>query len=273
MASPPASAANAAPPPAASNTTQGNAAATSINAVTAAATAPAGTTGATSAPTANAKSSATTTTEQDLAALLAGDADEDITKTATVSADSTQSGGSSSQNSSSTPDDGDGSAAASAAALNPQVSLAPNLSAQPIPTHHSDLKSPVGTAAWTDELGGKVTWMAKQGIESASLKLSPEHLGPLEVHISVQNGSASVLFGAAQADTRAALQQALPRLHEMFAGQGLTLADAGVSREPPRQQANPSAVAPVPGISAMPDETAPVAAVMPARLGLLDTYA
>jgi flagellar hook-length control protein FliK len=202
-----------------------------------------------------------------------GDADDDITKT-TTSADSTQSGGSSSQQNSSSNQDGGGSGATSAAALlNPQVSIGPNLAAQQVPTHHSDLKSPVGTSAWTDELSGKVTWMAQQGIESASLKLSPEHLGPVEVHISVQNGSTSVMFGAAQPDTRAALEQALPRLHEMFAGQGLTLADAGVSREPPRQQARPSAVAPVSGISAVSAETASVSAVMPVRLGLLDTYA
>ncbi len=131
----------------------------------------------------------------------------------------------------------------------------------------------MGSSAWTDELGGKVTWMAAQGIDSASLKLSPEHLGPVEVHISVQNGATSVIFGAAQADTRTALEQALPRLREMFAGQGLTLADAGVSREPPRQQNKPSSVASVSGISAVSDDSMAVSTVMPVRLGLLDTYA
>ena len=135
------------------------------------------------------------------------------------------------------------------------------------------VNSPVGSPAWNDELGGKVTWMANQGIDSASLKLSPEHLGPVEVHISVQNGSTSVMFGAAQADTRAALEQALPRLREMFAGQGLTLADAGVSREPPRQQARPGAIAPVTGISAVAQDAPSVSSVMRVRLGLLDTYA
>ncbi len=99
------------------------------------------------------------------------------------------------------------------------------------------LRRQVGTPAWNDELGGQLTWMAAQGVQSASLRLSPDHLGPLEVHISVQNGNASVWFGATQLDTRAALEQALPRLREMFASQGLTLADSGVSREPPR---NPS---------------------------------
>jgi flagellar hook-length control protein FliK len=131
----------------------------------------------------------------------------------------------------------------------------------------------VGSAAWNDELGGQLTWMTRQGIESGSLKLSPEHLGPVEVRISVHNGDASVWFGANQSDTRAALEQALPRLREMFASQGLTLTDSGVSRESPR---NPSKSATPQGISAVSavgsaESSASVALRM--SLGLVDTYA
>jgi flagellar hook-length control protein FliK len=137
------------------------------------------------------------------------------------------------------------------------------------------LASPVGTSAWTDELGARVTWMAHQGIESASLQLSPEHLGPLQVTISVHGGQASVWFGAAQPDTRAALQQSLPQLRQLFAGQGLTLADAGVSREPPRGQGRQSssrATAPVSGVSAVSLESSGTRASIAGALGLLDTY-
>jgi flagellar hook-length control protein FliK len=115
--------------------------------------------------------------------------------------------------------------------------------------------------------------MAHQGVESASLKLSPEHLGPLEIHISVNAGDASVWFGAQQADTRAALEQALPHLREMFAAQGLTLADANVSREPPRQQSNSSSGQGVAAISSVGSAEGSVSAAIRARLGLVDTYA
>ncbi|HZT04201.1 MAG TPA: flagellar hook-length control protein FliK [Steroidobacteraceae bacterium] len=135
------------------------------------------------------------------------------------------------------------------------------------------LSSPVGTSAWTDELGAKITWMAHQGIESASLQLSPEHLGPVQVSISVHQGQASVWFGAAQPDTRTALQQSLPQLRQLFASQGLSLSDAGVSREPPRGQSRqPSGrtTAPLVGIAAVnSDGSAGRAAT---GLGLLDTY-
>lgn len=137
------------------------------------------------------------------------------------------------------------------------------------------LASPVGTNAWTDELGTKLTWMAHQGIESASLQLSPEHLGPMQVTISVHNGQASVWFGAAQPDTRTALQQSLPQLRQLFAGQGLTLADAGVSREPPRGQSGQSSARPAASVSAASAvnlESPGTRASITGGLGLLDTY-
>ena len=58
------------------------------------------------------------------------------------------------------------------------------------------INAPVGAPTWNDELGTQLTWMAINGREAASLRLSPEHLGPLEVRISVREGEASVYFGA-----------------------------------------------------------------------------
>lgn len=97
--------------------------------------------------------------------------------------------------------------------------------------------SPVGSAQWADELGSRLTLMTEQGKQAASLRLSPEHLGPLEVRISMTEERASVWFGAAHADTRAAIEHALPRLREMFEAQGMSLADAGVYEQAPRDQA------------------------------------
>lgn len=136
-----------------------------------------------------------------------------------------------------------------------------------------DLKSPVGTSAWNDELGGHLTWMTQKGLETGSLRVAPEHLGPVEVQISVHNGDASVWFGASHPDTRAALEQALPRLREMFASQGMTLTDSGVSRESPRNQARNSPAPSVNSVTAVgsADVSSPAAARV--SLGLVDTYA
>ena len=143
-------------------------------------------------------------------------------------------------------------------------------------TTSDKVSAPVGTTAFNDEVGGKITWMANQGVQSASLQVSPEHMGPVEVRISVENGSASVAFNANHADTRAALEQALPRLREMFATQGLTLSDASVSQQSPRGQAQKQAVAAIGAVGASSsdeDSTSSIAAVSSARPGLVDTYA
>lgn len=134
------------------------------------------------------------------------------------------------------------------------------------------LSAPVGTTAWTDQLGARLTWMTHQGIGSASLQLSPKHLGPLQVSISVHHGQASVWFGAAHADTRQALEQAMPQLRQMFSGQGLTLTDSGVSRESPRGRESHQGSAGQVGAIAEESGAGPSGSVA-ARLGLVDAYA
>lgn len=131
---------------------------------------------------------------------------------------------------------------------------------------------PVGNARWADEIGSRLTMMAEQGKSSASLRLSPEHLGPLEIRIAVRDDQASVWFGAAHADTRAAIEHALPRLRELFEAQGMTLADAGVSHEAPREHHHVERNA---GVAADGDSATVAEASAPVRVsvGLLDAYA
>jgi flagellar hook-length control protein FliK len=140
-------------------------------------------------------------------------------------------------------------------------------------TAGSELESPVGSAAWNDELGTQLTWMTQKGLETGSLRVSPEHMGPVEVQISVHNGAASVWFGATHPDTRAALEQALPRLREMFANQGMTLTDSGVSREPPRNQTRSQSTQSISAVSAVGSTDVSTAAAVRMNLGLVDTYA
>lgn len=136
------------------------------------------------------------------------------------------------------------------------------------------LRAAVGTPQWADELGSRLVMMSTRGQHEGSLTLSPEHLGPLEVRISVQHNNAQVWFGAQHADTRAALAEALPRLREMFAEAGLSLGQAGVSHEAPRRQADPLAADASYRGDAEPDapEPLPVAA-RPLSSALLDLYA
>ena len=142
---------------------------------------------------------------------------------------------------------------------------------------HSTLNETVGTDRWANELGNRLTVMGAQGDQSGSLRLSPEHLGPLQVDIKITDSKASVLFGAQHADTRAAIQDALPRLREMFAASGMVLGDAGVSREAPRQNApaeNPQAAVSRVSSSGGASESVDLSSIQTVgHLGLVDTYA
>ena len=170
---------------------------------------------------------------------------------------------------------GDGSNSA-ISAFQAQMSISSHFQQPPTPdSSPNEIRAPVGSPAFNEELGGKITWLASQGIQSASVQLSPEHLGPMSVHISIQAGSASVSFNAAHADTRAALEQALPRLREMFATNGLTLSDANVSHQSPRDQSQKqsiNAIGAVRGGASGEATSSTVTSVAGSRLGLVDTY-
>jgi flagellar hook-length control protein FliK len=137
------------------------------------------------------------------------------------------------------------------------------------------VNSPVGSLAWRDQIAGRVSWMIDNGEQQASLRLSPENLGPLEVRIAVREGEASVWFGASQPETRAALEQAMPRLREMLAGSGLSLTNSGVFSDSPRDPWRALASAGMARASLESGLGDLRAAATPVRVarGLLDLYA
>ncbi|MBS0580730.1 MAG: flagellar hook-length control protein FliK [Proteobacteria bacterium] len=137
----------------------------------------------------------------------------------------------------------------------------------------AQVQTPVGTSGWAEELGTQVLWMAHQGIAAASLRLQPEHLGPVEVRISLHDSAASVWFGAHEPETRAALQIALPQLKDLFAAQGMLLADAGVSREPPREAPSGQRLPASPAVLPATPGAQESSALAGSRRGLIDTYA
>lgn len=123
----------------------------------------------------------------------------------------------------------------SAAQAAPPQTSAPALRAEVAPrVVTAALHTPVGTPAWNDELATKLTWLIDRGEQLASIRVTPDSLGPIDIRIAVREGEASIWFGANQSDTRQAIEQAIPRLREMLASQGLSLTDAGVFQQAPR---------------------------------------
>jgi flagellar hook-length control protein FliK len=125
-------------------------------------------------------------------------------------------------------------AAALAATTGPSTAPAANAPALQIPVA-------VGAQDWDRQLGERVGVLVDQGLTNAQLKLSPAHLGPLEIRISVQNDQANVWFGTHSHATREALEAAAPKLREMLGAQGF--AGVGVSvdlQQQAQRQSTPS---------------------------------
>jgi flagellar hook-length control protein FliK len=122
--------------------------------------------------------------------------------------------------------------------------------------------------------------MADSRMGRAELRLNPPELGPLEVSLNVNSDEVSVSFQAQHAATREAVENALPRLREMLAQNGLTLANADVSQQSKQDSGGHQPQARASTVAAGEDsasegphiEPAPVS-VLGSAAGLLDTYA
>ena len=80
--------------------------------------------------------------------------------------------------------------------------------------------------------------MVSQGIQQGEIKLDPPELGQMLVRIVVNGDQTQVHFNVSQQQTKDLVEQALPRLREMLAAQGMQLADGQVSQDGGAKQQN-----------------------------------
>lgn len=95
-----------------------------------------------------------------------------------------------------------------------------------------------GQPDWPEEFGRKITWLATQRMQAAELKLHPAHLGPIEISLQLSDDQRlTAQFVSHHPAVREAIEANLPRLREIMAENGITLADTSVSADTPGQQA------------------------------------
>lgn len=154
--------------------------------------------------------------------------------------------------------------------------LPPRLAATPPLTPAMDL--PPGNPRWDTQLGERVLWSVHRGLDKAQIQLHPQELGRVNVSLEVEHDQARVSFSVSQVQAAVMIEQALPRLRELFAHEGLNLAQVQVStqtaQDGTRQQATPPP-APFAGAAgvAAEDDTAAEPVRVQRRQGLLDDYA
>lgn len=124
-------------------------------------------------------------------------------------------------------------------AAQPQIpAVAIEHRAAPLPANEQiRVDVPVGAKGWDQAVGQRLVWLANNNQQTAQLHVTPPNLGPVEIRLTITNDQASAMFVSPHAGVREALESALPRLREMFADSGLTLANVNVASEQQRQHA------------------------------------
>jgi len=87
-----------------------------------------------------------------------------------------------------------------------------------------------------DGFSSRIAWLADQKVGHAEIRVTPDHLGAIDVRLQVDGNRVNAEFHSAQPDVRHALESSLPRLRDMLGQQGLQLGQADVGQRQAQQQ-------------------------------------
>jgi flagellar hook-length control protein FliK len=104
----------------------------------------------------------------------------------------------------------------------------PTVPGAPVPLHAPQLQARVDDA---------VRWMSTQSIQTAEIRVTPDDLGPITVHLRMEGDIANVSFSSEHAQTRQALEASMGGLRTALGENGLQLGQAQVGSEQQNQQA------------------------------------
>ncbi|MCE7913517.1 MAG: flagellar hook-length control protein FliK [Nitrosomonas sp. PRO4] len=90
---------------------------------------------------------------------------------------------------------------------------------------------PVDQPKWGSEFAQKIVWLTSQQHQVAEIRLNPAHLGPVEVMLTITQDQATAQFLSPHPAVREAIEQALPRLREMMAENGIQLGNVMVGAD------------------------------------------
>ena len=106
---------------------------------------------------------------------------------------------------------------------------------------HISIPVSVDDSEWPNQFNQQIMWMGKQNIDTALVKIHPQELGPVEISIKMVKDDASITITAHHLPVRELIEQAMPRLKDMMAEQGINLANVNV--ESNRKDTNGQAAA------------------------------
>jgi flagellar hook-length control protein FliK len=98
------------------------------------------------------------------------------------------------------------------------------------------ISTPLGNHRWAEEFSQKISWISTQQNQIAELHLNPPNLGPLDVVLKISDNQATALFASPHGAVRDAVENALPKLRELLADNGIMLGNTTISDQSPRDR-------------------------------------
>jgi flagellar hook-length control protein FliK len=102
------------------------------------------------------------------------------------------------------------------------------------PASGNTFSAPLGHSAWPAEFSQKVSWISTQKNQVAELHLNPPELGPINIVLKISDNQATAQFTSPHSAVRDAIENAMPKLRESLADNGIMLGQATVSDQTPR---------------------------------------
>lgn len=91
------------------------------------------------------------------------------------------------------------------------------------------LPQPFAQPGWNEAFSSRVSLLVGQGISSAHLQINPPELGPIEIHMKMDQDRLDIDFSSHHAAVREAVESSLPKLREMLAEHHIELVETSVS--------------------------------------------
>jgi len=104
----------------------------------------------------------------------------------------------------------------------------PSVAAAPLPAVVATVAHSIGDSQWPAATARQIAQVVLSQRDRAEIRVHPADLGPIRIEVAMKAHEASVTLVAPVAQTRHALEQALPQLREMLAQGGITLGQANI---------------------------------------------
>lgn len=101
----------------------------------------------------------------------------------------------------------------------------------PVAQPAMQLTAQLGSELWQQQVSQNMLYFSRQGLQQAQLRLHPEELGSLNIHLKIEDNQAVMHFVSPHSHVRAAMESMMPVLRNALQESGIHLAQSSVGQE------------------------------------------